>query len=255
MFICNTKTFSSQLSASVGAFLLCFGLGVGSAAADGELDGYRPDEEEQNSEPEVVVEKVDPDAAKHGIGLRLRYVFVPKGLIELFMEDAAGGMGNPGFGLDYVYRKKNFEFSAGFEYDSLNGTKGAYIERGGAFNESGTVDIVEFDDLAWLTLDASFVWHKPLTELVALRYGGGFGFGLVSGEVISSDAACTSDNIQVDCFPSGPQQNEKQDFFRFPPVFNALFGVQLTPGENLAINIEVGMRTVFYSGLGVQYFF
>lgn len=255
--MCPPK-FISAAPLTITAFLASFSLTLGTASAQDELEGYQPAPDSREDAPKAKpIKLTDPEAAKHGVGLRLRYVFVPKGLVELFLEEAPSGMGNGGFGLDYVYRKKEFEFSAGFEYDGLAPDDGFYVERGGSPRELGTTDFVEFEDLSWITIDAAFVWHKPLSELVSLRYGGGIGFGIVRGEVLETDAACIGDDTQNDCapIPGAPQQREKQDFFRFPPVFNALAGVQLTPGDNLAINFEVGLRTVFYTGVGAQYFF
>ena len=251
---------------SFSFFLVFLCLAGGNAHAQEEVgeendeDVMDTDSDDSAGQDEVAlapeVEK-DPDALKHGIGLRLRYVFLPKSLIEVFLEEAASGVGHGGFGLDYVRRKKDFEFSIGFEYESLSPDDGFFVERNGSPAQNGTVDFIEFDGLSWFTIDAAFVFHKKLSDLVSLRYGGGIGLGIVTGDVISTDAICTGPNTQDDCVPdaNGAEVNEKEDFFRFPPVFNALGGVQLTPGHNMAINIELGMRTVFYTGVGVQYFF
>jgi hypothetical protein len=223
---------------------------------DDESGDSADGESEESSAPMAAELPEDPDALKQGVGLRLRYVFVPKALIQIFMEEAAGGMGNPGFGLDYVRRKKDVEMSIGFEYDKLSGTEGYYVEKGGSPQEPGTVDFVDFDSLAWFTIDASYIKHHTLSSLVSLRYGGGIGLGIVTGEVIKTDANCggqTTASCSKDLNPGG-DLNSKQDFFRFPPVFNVLGGVQVTPARNMAINFEIGMRTVFYSGITVQYF-
>jgi len=215
-------------------------------------------DEEQDFDGEGEVETApaltDMDKVRHGIGLRLRYIFVPKALIELFMEEAPSGVSQTGIGFDYVRRKKNFEFSVGFEYDKLAPDDGFFVERGGDPRQLGTTDEIRFDGLSWFTIDASIVYHHPLTSLISLRYGGGLGFGIVTGDIISKDAVCGGDDIQGgDCISGGPET--KEDFFRFPPVFNVVGGVQITPADNFAINVELGMRTVFYSGVSGQYFF
>ncbi len=255
MFMCTAKSFSAVLS-PFAVFFLGLTLLSGSADAQEGLEGYKPADDSREDEPKAEpIKLTDPDAARHGVGLRLRYVFVPKSLIEVFLEEAPSGMGNGGFGLDYVYRKKDYEFSVGFEYDKLSPDDGFFVESGGGTNMPGTIDEIKFQDLSWFSIDAAFVWHKPLSELVSLRYGGGFGFGVVRGEIISKDAGCFGDDTQNECAPIPGAPEEKKDFFRYPPVFNALAGVQFTPGDNLAINLEIGMRTVFYTGVGAQYFF
>ena len=251
----SNRYFSVWFLVLVSIFLL---RSSASSALAQELDedGASDDEGSGDDAPEAADAPIDADAVRHGIGLRLRYVFVPKGLIQLFMEEAAGGMGNPGYGIEYIRRKKNFEISVGIEYDKLSGTEGYYVESGGSATQPGTVDFVEFDNLAWITLDASFVYHHALSSLVSLRYGGGIGLSYVSGEVIKTDANCggtTTASCSKDLNPGG-DLNTKQDFLRFPPVFNLIGGVQITPVRNVAINIELGMRTVFYTGITVQYF-
>lgn len=241
-------------------------LGLGSfsteAFAQDELDDSSAEPEGDVAEPSTpMAEEIDlKSEIRHGVGLRLRYIFVPKALIELFVEESPSGVSQSGFGLEYVRRKKDFEFSVGFEYDALSADNGYFVERGGAPTMPGTTDFIEFDGLAWYTLDAAFVYHHKLNDLVALRYGGGIGLSIVTGEIIQTDAICNGNDTQDDCsrvpapIPGG-EFNTKQDFFRFPPVFSALGGVQLTPARNIAVNIELGMRTVFYTGVGVQYFF
>jgi hypothetical protein len=241
-----------------------FALLIAFFAASGAFafaSGYAEAQElEESEEEEGLVDEApiaDENTVRHGVGLRLRYILVPKALIEVFMEEASSGVGHPGFGLEYVRRKKNFEFSVGFEYDKLYPDDGAFVERGGAPEIPGTTDIVEFDNLSWLTIDAAFVYHHKLTEKLALRYGGGIGIGYVMGEIIETDANCMGSTDINDCRkqPGAAQFEEKQDFFRFPPVFNVVGGLQFTPADNFAVNFEFGMRTVFYTGLGAHYYF
>lgn len=214
------------------------------------------DEVDQLAEPPA--ESLLADAPRYGVGLRLRYVGVPKGLIELFLEEAASGVGSAGFGVDFVRRKGDFEFSIGLEYESLSPDDGYYVENGGSPQEPGTTDYVEFDGFGWATLDAAFVFHEPLTDVISLRYGGGFGLGLLVGEIRETDAVCTGPDAQTDCMPitgGSGQINEEQDIPAVFPVVNILAGVQFRPVDNVLINLEGGLRTVLYAGLSGQYLF
>lgn len=252
--------FAHGLAMSMLAvFILATGFHSPAHAQD-TSDDLGDESEGAVAEPMAEEAPVDPNAIRHGIGLRARYIFVPQSLIEVFVEAAPSGVSQTGFGLDYVRRKKEFEFSVGFEYDALSPSNGFFVERGGdPVTMPGTTDEIRFDNLSWFTIDAAFVYHHKLSDLVSLRYGGGIGIGIVSGEIIQTDAMCSGPNPQSDCsrvptaIPGG-EFDTKQDFFRFPPVFSALGGVQITPGHNVAINVELGMRTVFYTGIGVQYF-
>ncbi len=254
----NTMLILTRPNLLRPAVVLCALLAVlGTATPQAHAQDEEADQSEQDFDSEEVDESLtSPAKVRHGVGLRLRYVFFPKSMLELFMEEAASGMGHGGFGLDYVRRKGDVEISVGFEYDKLGPDDGYYVERGGDPMQAGTTDFVEFDGLGWFTIDASIVYHYPLTKQVALRYGGGIGFGIVSGDVIESDARCTGPDLQGgDCSITGPQINEKQDFFRYPPVFNLQGGVQFTPHKDVRINLELGLRTIFYTGLSAQYFF
>lgn len=207
---------------------------------------------------EAAAEPLLADAPRYGVGLRLRYVGVPKGLIELFLEEAPSGVASPGVGVDFVRRKGDFEFSIGLEYENLSPDDGYYVENGGSPQEPGTTDYVEFDGFGWVTLDAAFVFHKPLTDVIALRYGGGFGLGVLFGEIRETDAVCDGPNAQTDCMPitsGGGQIDEKQDIPPVFPVVNILGGLQYRPVDNLLINLEGGVRTVLYAGLSAQYLF
>lgn len=197
------------------------------------------------------------DAPRYGVGLRLRNIWAAQGLIELFMEEAASGVSSVGFGADFIRRRGDFEFSIGLEYESLSPDDGFYVEHGGAPTMPGTTDYIEFNGFSWLTLDAAFVFHKSFNDVFALRYGGGFGLGLLFGEILETDAVCTGSNAQTDCIKdeNGAQVNEEQDYPPVFPVVNILGGVQIRPADQLVINIELGVRTVPYIGVGTQYLF
>jgi hypothetical protein len=228
------------------------------ALAQGALDDETERQEAREIEKDLQTPGVTP--VQWGVGLRLRYVMIPKFLLEQFWEEVATGPANPGFGLDVIRKRGDFEFSFGFEYESLSGDEGFWLEKGDDGVSNGqTPDLVEFDGFSWITLDASFVFHKPLHELFALRYGGGFGLGILLGEVLQTDAVCTSRNINDPgvCMrdPAAQQINDPADIPPVFPVINLLFGGQLRPVEKLAINFEVGLRTAFYTGFGASYMF
>ena len=80
-------------------FLICAAR-PSSAQAQSSPDGESEEETEDGDEVSdtPMTSDVDASAVRHGIGLRLRQVFMPKGMIEIFMEQAASGMSNTGFG-------------------------------------------------------------------------------------------------------------------------------------------------------------
>lgn len=196
--------------------------------------------------------------AEYGVGLRLRGVFEPKAIIELFLEEAASGVFSPGFGLELNRRRENFELVLGFEYENVSPDDGFYLEKGDdPLTPGESPDFVEFDGLAWFTADLAFVFHSPINEKVSFRYGAGFGLGLVLGEALQTDSICTGRDIQNDCAPnpSGAQVNDPADLPPVFPVVILLTGVQFKPTPKMTINLEGGLRSLFFFGLSSTYYF
>jgi hypothetical protein len=55
--------------------------------------------------------------------------------------------------------------------------------------------------------------------------------------------------------PSAAQVNDPADVPPVFPVINVLGGAQLRPMPQLLINVEIGIRTAPYMGIGTQYLF
>jgi len=195
----------------------------------------------------------DPNATHWGVGLRLRYTFIPTGMIELFVERAEGGFSHPGFGVEAIRRKGDFEIAFGFEYENLSGNPGYWIDKNEAI-PADEPDYLEYKNFSWFTLDASFIWHAKLAEMVSLRYGAGLGLGIIRGDVLRSDARCTTSDL-ASCTVYNPRRDPETAVPPVFPVINMLLGVQINPVKNLAINLEGGMHTVFYFGTTMAYFF
>jgi hypothetical protein len=231
--------------------MLACGLGASRAWAQA------PDDDDIDDAPKApkVLDEAKPKTT-YGVGIRLRQVVVPKGMIELFVERAESGSSHTGFGLELIRRKANLEISLGFEYESLSGESGFWIDKGEQIPQDDP-DWVEFDNFGWITTEVNFIWHTPLHEKVHLRYGAGLGLGIIRGDVLQTDAQCTDVTVSSCMIQPNPANNRKPND-NVPPVFpviNLTLGAQIRPTENIAINIEGGMRTAFFLGAtGVFYF-
>jgi len=211
--------------------------------------------------PKVTVEdlegkKEELEKARLGIGIRGRFNFIPRGEFELFVDEAPGGLFEPGFSIDFVRRKKDFELVAGIGYDRLRTDDGMWLEKGDQ-PPLQSPDFVEFDGFGWISVEMLFMWHAALHEKVFLRYGAGFGLGIMLGDVLQTDTTCTGAQTST-CTPitSGAGQiRDPADIFPVYPIINLRAGLQFRPTEDMAINLDIGLRDAFVGGLGVEYFF
>jgi hypothetical protein len=250
---CGTKCWGTKRWCALAALLVAIGGGASSARAQAALGDDDDDQPPPEAAPSVTEEA---DKPHFGVGLRLREVFIPKSLIELFVERAADGGAHLGFGLEVVRRKGNFEISLGVEYESLAAGDGVWIDKGDSI-PADDPDLVEFDDFGWIGADVSFIWQQELAKMVAFRYGAGIGLGVILGDVLRTDYVCTTDDVNS-CSTDPNAVNSRTPEDGVPPVFpiiNFLVGFQIRPTDNIAINIEGGLRTMPFLGTTMSYYF
>jgi hypothetical protein len=193
-------------------------------------------------------------AAEWGLGVRLRNVRLPRAMLELFVDRAAGSGSNLGFGVDLVRRKEDFEVQFGAEYERLSVDRGIWIEKGKPI-PTNEADFVEFNGFGWFTLEATFVFHSSLTRNLALRYGAGAGLGVLFGEVTHVDRGCDSSDPQSCTRETNGGLKIPYDLPPVMLVVNAVVGLQLRATEKLTINLEGGLRTLPFFGVSGTYFF
>ncbi len=212
--------------------------------------------------PKVTIEDLegqeeDLEKARLGVGVRFRGNYLPAGAFELFVEEAPGGLFQPGFSVDFVRRKRNFELVAGIGYDRIRTKDGFWLEKGDEPPFNGTPDEIVFDGFGWISVEMMFIWHAVLHEKLFLRYGAGFGLGIMLGEVLQTDSTCTS-AATSSCTPitSGAGQiDDPADVFPVYPIINLRTGLQYRPTDDVSINIDLGLRDTLFFGGGVEYFF
>jgi hypothetical protein len=228
-------------------------------AAHAQAAALDDDDDDDATAPVAPVEaeaSEDPNKPHVGVGIRLRYVTLPKGLIELFVEHAAAGAAHPGFGVEVQRRKGNFEVQFGVEYESLNIKDGVWIDKGDSI-PMDEPDYVEFDGFGWVGADVNFIYHTPIIDQLSLRYGAGLGLGVMLGHIYRTDYVCTTDNIDS-CNEKVGGENKHAEEDGVPPVFpmiNFLLGVQIKPVDHVFVNIEGGIRTIPFFGTTAGYVF
>ena len=234
-----------------GAALL---FGAGQAAAQAALD----DEEDPTPSPETTesspAEEDPANKTMIGVGLRIRSVHVPQGLVEIFVERAAGGSSEVGFGLEVARRKGNFEVQFGLEYDKIHIVDGLWIDKGDELPQDEP-DFVEFEGFGWITAEVTFLNHTEISKQFAIRYGGGAGIGIIRGEIARTDYRCQTADLETCMDYGGENQHEPYDIPPVMLVVNAIVGVQIRPIDKVFINIEGGLRTLPFFGATAGYYF
>jgi hypothetical protein len=210
---------------------------------------------------------------EYGVGVRLRSVWVPKAVLELFIDRAAGGAQNYGLGVDLTRRRGTTELQLGFEYEHINVGQGVWINKGDNVAAGDEADYVlgpkaSGKQLGWFTIEFTFLNHAEISKTFAVRYGGGIGVGILTGELDHNNIICvnaTNATPEPGCVPSRfggqgmyTEGTETQVAYSLPPVcpvVNAIFGLEIKPTNHMTINIEGGIRTLPFVGVSTAVFF
>ena len=214
---------------------------------------------------------------EYGVGFRLRNVRIPNGILNLFLDRAAGGSSNVGVGGELIRRRGNVELQLGMEFEHITVGEGVWIQSGKPVdNRANEADYVLGDkngsNLGWFTIEFTFVNHAPITNWLAFRYGAGAGLGILTGNLKHYNVICaasaTNANPSPGCVPDkfggmGATDSDGHNFqqpvaYSLPPVFpvvNAIIGLQARPTPHLTINLEGGIRTLPFFGMSAAYFF
>lgn len=223
------------------------------------------------TEPQLASEETP---VEFGIGVRLRSVWIPKSVLQLFIQRAAGGAQNYGLGVDLTRRRGTTELSLGFEYERVNVGEGVWINKGDDVAAGDEADYVlspksSGHQLGWFTIEFTFLNHAEITKAVAVRYGAGIGVGIVRGQLDHYNIICvnaTNANPEPGCVPPTPPFNGQgmytegtptQVAYSLPPVFpvvNAILGLEIKPSRHMTINIEGGIRTLPFAGVSTAVF-
>lgn len=246
----------------------------GAAAGSSSGLGDEPDCSKAASDPRCqALGTGDRDEVDFGVGVRLRSIWLPKSFLELFVTRAAGGAHNYGIGVDLTRRRGTTELQLGFEYERINIGQGVYINKGDDVAAGDEADYVLGPDAArhqfgWFTIEFTFLNHAQINKTFAIRYGGGIGLGILTGEIDHYNILCTSATNSAPepgCVPQRfggtgnyTEGTETLVAYGLPPVFpvvNAILGLEIKPTDKMTINIEGGIRTLPFVGVSSSVFF
>jgi hypothetical protein len=221
------------------------------------------------------------DVIHYGVDIRLRSMHVPTGLLNLFVQHAADGASNFGYGIDVIRRRGDLELAIGLEHEQVTVGEGVWINKGDSVPGNDPDYVLSPADaqgggLGWTTVDFTFINHKTINKYVQFRYGAGAGLGIINGELdhynVHCAAGATNDNPSPGCVPArfggtalytDPNGNiittaTQYKYTSIPPVFpviDALVGFQFHPIDKVIVDLELGIHTLPYFGANVGYYF
>lgn len=151
----------------------------------GRLGDEQADMEEQTP-TERGIDNLDPteheDQDYFFLGAFYRHVIIPGFIQDLFVEGGIDGS-NPGVGLQFLWRKNNFNVSANVWWNNANG-QGYFRAQGDPVTDTEYIDA----QLGVIFVNAEFMWSFPITEWFAFEFGFDLGLGFIYGDLIRTEA-------------------------------------------------------------------
>lgn len=213
----------------------------------------------------------DPKKAYMGLGARLRWIMMPRWLIESFGADIKSKPGkhmmvnNLGGGPEFTFRKKGLDITAALWFAGLGWKDGVSFKESGATGNSW--EYVE-NDLKSIFITADFIWSTSITDWFAITYGAGLGIGIPIGGLTRTEATfasngyapCESGDINRDAWCQEPSDDEQYNqAYDLPtgivPWINVLVGMRFKIHRHAAIYADGGFGLGFLAGLRAVYIF
>lgn len=168
--------------------------GAGMAAPiDDEDPGLIGDEQaelEEEAAPEPTRSGIDPyeeaDQDYFFLGVFYRQVIIPGFIQELFVDGGIDGF-NPGVGLQFLWRKNNFNVSANVWWNNAQG-QGFFRASGDPRTDTEFIDA----NLGVVFVNAEFMWSFPITDWFAIDLGFDLGVGFIYGDLVRTEAVESS---------------------------------------------------------------
>jgi hypothetical protein len=222
----------------------------------------------------------------YGAGLRLRWVSVPKWMLNWFTKENVP-LSSYAVAGEFYRRKGEFDFIVSIGYQNMSPPDGNWLGKG--HDPTVDTDYVQFKGLGFVGIDASFVWHTFINDWFGIHYGAGLGLGIVTGHMLrtsnGSPGCATNPGDYTKCYPiifepqgcpssgcsdaalqargAGPDDPGNPHRFTDPnlppalPIVNVVVGVdfRLPRVRGWEAKIEGGFYDAFFLGGGVGYTF
>jgi hypothetical protein len=218
----------------------------------------------------------------HQLGARVRGIFVTHAMLSPYLADNTGtSMTSYSLGIEYIFRKENYDIVTSLDFSVIDLPDGNWL--GSGHDPSLDDHYLQFRGVNFISADVAFIGYHKFAPWFELRYGGGLGLGLVTGDIYSTNnsSACNHANAAdpTQCYPVGvgplpanekaleatatggtdtavtPHRHSSSDKPPVMGVVNLLVGFRFYPIKHMAITVEIGFRDAIFTGLGLHYLF
>jgi hypothetical protein len=226
---------------------------------------------------------VDLPRTPYELGARVRGIFVTTAMLMPYLQ-AATSMESWSIGLEFIYRRAAFDVVTSFDVSSIDVHDGNWLANGHMANVD--THYLQFRGVYFISADVSIIGHHDFGRWVELRYGGGLGVGVVTGNVLTTNSApaCSTSpnnlsNIAA-CSPfpgatgaalesqlkmseskttpdtaGDPRRHVSTDVPPAMGVVNILVGLRIKLPHRVTTQIELGFRDAIFFGVGAHYLF
>lgn len=256
------------------------------AAAEPEGSEFAVPAPAATTTTEAEEEDTRPKDLFYGMGARMRWVSIPKWMLNLFTEENQS-LSSYHAGVEFFRRRTDMDFILGLSFQKMSPGDGNWLGKGE--DPAEKTDFVQFRDFNMISLDGAFVWRQTFSPYFGIHYGAGIGVALVTGKILrTSSTGCTSTNLGdlTMCRPLGVTCNaggcsekdladtevkggkavdEPGDPSRYKdgnvppviPIVNVLGGIDVMHPDikGLNLRIEGGFFNAFFLGGALMYAF
>src|SRR5207244_1000203 len=109
-------------------------------------------------------------------------------------------------GFEFIYRRPKFDVVTSLDISSIDVHDGNWLANDQ--NPADATHFLQFRGVYFISADVSIIGHTALGRWLELRYGGGIGVGVVTGNVLDThdSSLCTAQNASnlSQCNPFTP---------------------------------------------------